>query len=121
VINFSGSNHVPVNPPASPKVSDRASALERNLLPRQLNDSRRSAANRRTATATAGQQAAGKGLRRRRSGGDQSGDMIRIAITQAAYDRTPIIDRARARRPPVRSTPAPLCHRPAGSARGAGF
>jgi hypothetical protein len=45
---FSGSNFVPVNPPASPKppVSDRAAAIERNLLARQLSGTRRSAANR---------------------------------------------------------------------------
>jgi hypothetical protein len=44
--NFVGVNHVPVNPPASPKVSDKARATERQLAPRQLNNSRRSAANR---------------------------------------------------------------------------
>ena len=39
--NFSGSNYQPVNPPAEPKpVSDNAAALERQMRPRQINDTK---------------------------------------------------------------------------------
>ena len=45
--NFSGSNLFRMRRPPAPKpVSDRAAALERQMLPRQLSNSRRSAANR---------------------------------------------------------------------------
>ena len=45
--NFSGSNYVPHAPPPAPKpVSDRAAAMERQMLPRQLSNSRRDATNR---------------------------------------------------------------------------
>jgi hypothetical protein len=42
--NFSGSQFKPTNPPLP--FSDKAAAFERHMLPRQLNNSRRSAANR---------------------------------------------------------------------------